>query len=80
MPKMVQVRNVPDQVHATLRARATAARMSLSDYVLRELERLAECATDEEIFDEVRRSGVHVNFKQVLSALDEERAERESRW
>jgi len=38
MSKVVQVRNVPDEVHAALVARAAAAGMSLSDYVLRQLE------------------------------------------
>ncbi|MHB1467950.1 MAG: FitA-like ribbon-helix-helix domain-containing protein, partial [Solirubrobacteraceae bacterium] len=40
--KTIQVRNVPDEVHRTLRARAAASGMSLSDYALRELERVAE--------------------------------------
>jgi plasmid stability protein len=40
--KTIQVRNVPDDVHRTLRARAAAAGLSLSEYALRELERVAE--------------------------------------
>jgi plasmid stability protein len=39
--KTIQVRNVPDDVHRTLRARAAAAGVSLSDYALGELERAA---------------------------------------
>jgi len=31
---MIQVRNVPDAVHRTLKARAAMAGMSLSDYLL----------------------------------------------
>ncbi|MBV8988295.1 MAG: hypothetical protein JO372_07005 [Solirubrobacterales bacterium] len=42
MAKTIQVRNVPDDVHRVLRARAAAAGLSLSDYALRELERVAE--------------------------------------
>ncbi|MGY1833182.1 FitA-like ribbon-helix-helix domain-containing protein [Geodermatophilus sp. SYSU D01180] len=42
MSKMLQVRNVPDDLHAELRRRAAAAGMSLSDYVLRELRRVGE--------------------------------------
>lgn len=41
MPKTLQVRDVPDDVHAALRARAVAAGMSLSDYVLRALTEVA---------------------------------------
>ena len=40
--KTIQIRNVPDDVHRVLRARAAAAGLSLSDYALEELERLAE--------------------------------------
>lgn len=40
--KTIQVRNVPDEVHLTLRTRAAAAGMSLSDYALGELERVAQ--------------------------------------
>ena len=39
--KTIQVRNVPDEVHRTLRARAVASGVSLSDYALGELERTA---------------------------------------
>ncbi len=39
--KTIQVRNVPDEVHRELRARAAAAGVSLSDFALGELERAA---------------------------------------
>jgi plasmid stability protein len=42
MSKMIQVRDVPEQVHGTLKARAVREGMSLSDYIKRELERSAE--------------------------------------
>jgi antitoxin FitA len=42
MSKMVQVRDVPDRVHRTLKARAAREGMSLSDLIKRELERTAE--------------------------------------
>lgn len=40
--KVIQIRNVPDEVHRTLRTRAAAAGMSLSDYLLDELVRVAD--------------------------------------
>jgi plasmid stability protein len=40
--KTIQVRNVPDDVHRTLRTRAAAAGISLSDFALEELERVAQ--------------------------------------
>ena len=42
MPKMIQVRNVPDTVHRTLKARAAMAGMSLSDFLLSEIRQMAE--------------------------------------
>jgi hypothetical protein len=42
MSKMLQVRNVPDDVHGTLKSRAAREGMSLSDFVKRELERTAQ--------------------------------------
>lgn len=44
----IQVRNVPDATHRTLKARAALAGMSLSDYLRQELERLAATPTLEE--------------------------------
>jgi plasmid stability protein len=39
--KMVQIRNVPDDIHRELKVRAARAGMSLSDYLNAELARLA---------------------------------------
>jgi plasmid stability protein len=50
MSKMIQIRNVPDDVHRTLKTRAAAEGISLSDYVKRDLEELAQQATIEEVF------------------------------
>jgi antitoxin FitA len=42
MARTIQIRNVPDEVHRMLRTRAAAAGLSLSDYLLGELIRVAE--------------------------------------
>ena len=55
MGKMLQVRNVPDKIHRRLKARAAEAGMSLSEYVLRELRRVAERPTNEEIIERLRK-------------------------
>ncbi len=39
---MIQIRNVPEQTHRRLKARAAMSGQSLSDYLKLELERLAE--------------------------------------
>jgi len=45
MSKMIQVRNVPDALHRSLKARAAMAGMSLSDYLLEELKEIADRPT-----------------------------------
>ncbi len=45
MSKMIQVREVPDRVHSTLKARAAREGISLSDFIKRELERTVELPT-----------------------------------
>ena len=42
MSKMIQLRNVPDALHRSLKARAAMAGMSLSDYLLAEIKEIAE--------------------------------------
>jgi antitoxin FitA len=51
MSKMIQVRHVPDGVHRTLKARAAAAGMTLSDYLRVELEQIARQAEIDELLD-----------------------------
>jgi len=45
MSKTIQIRDVPDQVHSILKARAAREGMSLSDFIKQELERSAEQPT-----------------------------------
>jgi plasmid stability protein len=49
MPVMIQLRNVPDDLHRKLKARAAEEGLSLSDYILRDAKRLAEQPTREEL-------------------------------
>lgn len=76
VPKMLQVRNVPDDVHETLKRRAAEASMTLSAYVLRELDRLAARPTMDETFDRVRAGGGSVSFEEAAEAI---RAVRDGR-
>jgi hypothetical protein len=41
MAKMIQIRNAPDDLHRTLKERAAKAGMTLSDYLLSEIEQVA---------------------------------------
>jgi plasmid stability protein len=55
MPKMLQVRNVPDRLHRELRRRAARQGKTLSRYVLEELEIIAEELPLDDWLDEVRK-------------------------
>ena len=45
MSKMIQLRHVPDDLHRKLKARAAMEGLSLSDYLLQEIRRIAERPT-----------------------------------
>jgi plasmid stability protein len=45
MPKMIQLRHVPDDLHRKLKARAALEGLSLSDYLLKEVRQVAERPT-----------------------------------
>ncbi len=69
MAKTIQIRNVPDELHRTLRTRAAAAGMSLSDYLL---EAIAEVAARPAISDVLRRAGARgggVSKDDIVAAV-----------
>jgi plasmid stability protein len=76
MSKMIQLRNVPDPLHRNLKARAAMEGMSLSDYLVKELEHVASRPTVREM-----RARLELRAPVVLeeSAADAVRAERDDR-
>ena len=76
MSKMVQVRNVPDEIHRTLKSRAALAGMSLSDYLLVELERIVSRPTRRELLERLRS---REPVEPVTSVADLIASERTSR-
>jgi len=70
---MIQLRNVPDALHRTLKARAAMAGMSLSDYLLAEIREVAERPTLTEL-----RARLHTRTP-VAVALDTARLVQEER-
>ena len=54
MSKMIQIRNVPEELHRKLKTRAASSGMSLSDYLLSEIEQVAEKPTMSEWLERVR--------------------------
>jgi len=73
MSKMIQLRNVPDALHRTLKARAALAGMSLSDYLLAEIKEIAERPTLTEF-----RARLHKR-EPVAARLDTARLVQEER-
>ena len=74
MSKMIQVRNVSEDVHRVLKARAATAGMSLSDYIKRDLERAAARPSLEEIDARVAARGMsRLRRATVVDSLREQR-------
>jgi DNA mismatch repair protein MutH len=68
---LIQIRDVPDDVHRTLKARAAAEGRSLSDYVLGEVTRVARTPTPEELDARIRaRGAAGVATEDILAARD----------
>jgi plasmid stability protein len=76
MSRMIQVRNVPDNLHRTLKAQAALAGMSLSDFLLAEIRRVAERPTIAELRERLRRRSA---VTDDVSAAEAVRRERDSR-
>lgn len=73
MKKNIQIRNVPEDLHRMLKARAALAGMSLSDYLLQEARKLTERPTLEEL-----RQRLHQRHP-VSGAIDAAALIREAR-
>ncbi len=79
MPNVL-IRNLPDDVHATLQRRAASAGMSLQQYLSSELAHLARTPTMDEVLDRIRtRSGGRVGLQTAVDDLREEREARDRR-
>ena len=74
MAKMIQLRHVPDELHRKLKARAAMEGLSLSDYLLHEVEQLAERPT----LNDLRRRLAHrESVRPRIPPAKAVRAERE---
>ncbi|MHB8448638.1 MAG: hypothetical protein ACYC7G_11510 [Rudaea sp.] len=72
---MIQIRNVPQRIHRTLKARAVLAGKSLSDYIGEELAALAAVPSEAEILAQLRAAQP---FAMKTSSADIVRAERDA--
>ena len=73
MSRMIQIRNVPSEIHSQLKARAALEGMSLSDYLLREVRRVVERPSSTELRSRLR------SRKQVRTRVTPARAVRAER-
>jgi plasmid stability protein len=73
---MIQIRNVPEDLHRLLKSRAALAGKSLSDYLLEELRRTAARPTAVEL---ARRIASRTPVTPPVPPAEVLRLERESR-
>jgi len=76
MSKMIQLRHVPDSLHRQLKARAALCGLPLSDYLIREVRKIAEQPTLEEMRERLRQ---RLPYAGKASASEALRAERDNR-
>ena len=74
MSHSIQIRNVPDDVHRTLRARAASAGLSLSDYLLEDITRLA---TRPPVGDVILRAGTRSGGADIGDIVEAVRSGRD---
>lgn len=75
MATMIQLRHVPEALHRQLKARAALAGLSLSDFLLREVRKIAEQPTPEEMAARLREREA---YRGKLSPTQVLRHERDS--
>lgn len=73
MGVMIQIRNVPEDLHRELKSRAAKAGMSLSDYLLKEVRQMAERPTMEEFLARLRSRPPVILDVDPVDAIREER-------
>lgn len=64
---LIQIRDVPEDVHRTLKARAAGQGTSLSAYVLKEILRLARTPMPEDLDERIRSRGVPASAPRTSS-------------
>ena len=76
MSKMIQIRNVPDEIHRRLKVRSAQLGLSLSDYLLFEMRKVAERPTRDELLERIAQRAPVLARPRAADAV---RAERERR-
>lgn len=73
---MVQIRNMPAELHRRLKARAAMEGLTMSDFVMREIRKALDRPTRQEILDRLRARPPRRLRKPAAEVI---RAERDAR-
>ncbi len=73
---MIQIRNVPERVHARLKEKANQAGMNLSDYLKDEVTRIAESLTWAEVAERMGPHQVRISPEDVAATIRQDRDAR----
>lgn len=76
IPKVIEIRNVPDALHRRLKARAARAGMSLSDYLLAEIKEISDLPSLAETRERLQRREPITAQIHTARLLREERRRR----
>ena len=76
MGTMIQIRHVPEQIHRKLKSKAALEGLSLSDYLLNEVEAIAERPSVAELRKRIESRAATRPKKSMAKAI---RAERNAR-
>ena len=73
---MIQLRHVPDALHRQLKVRAAMSGLSLSAFLVREVRKIAQQPTPEEMLERLRQREAYAGKVSPTRVL---RAERDAR-
>jgi len=73
---MIQIRDVPEQVHRTLKSRAAREGMSLSDLIKKELVRVTERPTMQEWLERTQQAKAIRSSRSAAEVIREMRDSR----
>jgi len=76
MSTNIQIRNVPEEVHREIRVRAARSGMTLSDFLLLEIEKILERPSRQEILARLAARPTRVLDPEPTAILREERDRR----
>ncbi len=73
---MIQIRNVPPEIHGKIKSRAALEGLSMSDYILREMTRIVEQPSMSEVLKRLAARPRRILDPSPTQILREERDKR----